>query len=206
MGGPGSGSWYRWNKKTTCEEVKRVDVRHLRKKGWFRPGVTGSGWLSWECGGEPSGTIQYRVEPNNLVLIYKFRRYGEDWQDMEETVWLERTPCNYGGERTWFLCPHCGRRVGVLYGADARFLCRHCYQLPYGSQQETYLDRMQRKARKIRKRLGASDNLFEPVWEKPKNMHWETFNRLIEEERAANNAASLEIGRKMGMFERLGWL
>jgi hypothetical protein len=28
MGGPGSGSWYRFNKKATVEECHRVDVRY----------------------------------------------------------------------------------------------------------------------------------------------------------------------------------
>jgi hypothetical protein len=68
----------------------------------------------------------------------------------------------HGGERLWFLCPHCGKRVAVLYGSGARFLCRHCYTLPYGCQNKTYMDRMMRKARKIRAHLGASESLMEP--------------------------------------------
>jgi hypothetical protein len=35
-----------------------------------------------------------------------------------------------------------------------------------------------RKARKIRQKLGASMNLLEPIWQKPKGMHWRTFERL----------------------------
>jgi len=35
-----------------------------------------------------------------------------------------------------------------------------------------------RKARKIRQELGASMNLLEPIWQKPKGMHWRTFERL----------------------------
>ena len=57
--------------------------------------------------------------------------------------------------------PRCGRHVAVLYGLGLRFLCRHCYQLSYSSQQENASDRMMRKARKIRERLGASDSLFD---------------------------------------------
>ena len=33
MGGFGSGRWYRYNKKTTTDDVKRIDVRFLRKIG-----------------------------------------------------------------------------------------------------------------------------------------------------------------------------
>jgi hypothetical protein len=50
---------------------------------------------------------------------------------------------------------------------------------------------MMRKARKIRERLGASNNLFEPVWEKPKGMHWKTFERLQERERTANSLSMM---------------
>lgn len=205
VGGIGSGSWYRWDKKTTTEEVNRIDIRYMRQQGLLRwPGCTGS--LSWSCGGEPTGSIRYRVEQERLVLNYRYRSHGEEWQDIEEPVWFDRTPCNFGGERLWFLCPHCGRRVAVLYGADVRFLCRHCYRLPYGSQNEIYLDRMHRKARKIRKRLGASDNLTEPVLFKPKGMHQKTFDRLVREEEMANTASLMEMARKLDMFERLGWL
>jgi hypothetical protein len=46
MGGKGSGSYYRWNKKTTCEEIRRIDVRHLRKMGWWKKSNTGRGKLT----------------------------------------------------------------------------------------------------------------------------------------------------------------
>ena len=64
------------------------------------------------------------------------------------------------------------------------------------------MDRMQRKARKVRKKLRATENLFESVWRKPKGMHQKTFDRLIQEEQAANHAAMMAIGKQMGMFER----
>jgi hypothetical protein len=113
MGGMGSGNWYRWDKKTTTEEVHRVDIRYLRKQGLLGwPGATGS--LSWSRGGEQTGSISYCVEQDALVLMYRHRSYGEEWQDVEERVRFSRTPCHYGGERIWFLCPRCGLRVAVL--------------------------------------------------------------------------------------------
>ena len=205
MGGMGSGSWFRWGKKTTTEEVHRVDIRYLHKQGLLRcPGSTGS--LSWSRGGEQTGSVRYRIEQDRLVLMYRYRLHGEDWRDVEEQVWFDRTPCNYGGERLWFLCPHCGKRVEVLYGAGARFLCRHCYTLPYGSQNETYMDRMMRKARKIRTRLGASESLMEPIREKPRGMHWKTFERLVRAEDEANHASTLAMAKHMRWFEGGGWL
>ena len=34
------------------------------------------------------------------------------------------------------------------------------------------MERMMRKARRVRDRLGASESLFDLIWEKPKGMHW----------------------------------
>jgi len=203
MGGPGSGDWYRWDKKTTCEEVHRVDIRYMKRQGLLVPGHGGT--LSWSCGSQQTGSIGYRVEHNRLVLNYRAKIEGE-WQPIEEPVWFDRTACNYGGERLWFLCPHCGKRVAVLYGYGSRFICRHCADYPYASQNEDYIVRMHRKARKCRRRLGVSGDLTEPIIWKPKGMHQKTFDRLVRKEREASNAASLEIAQKMGMFERLGWL
>ena len=88
--------------------------------------------------------------------------------------------CNFGGERTWFICPGagCGRRVAVLYGAGRYFLCRHCYELLYESQRENAMYRAIHKAQSIRKRLGGSANMMKPFPEKPKGMHWSTYGRL----------------------------
>jgi len=200
MGGPGSGSWYRWDKRTTTEEVHRVDIRYMRQQGFLRPGYGGS--LSWSCGDRETGSVMYRVEKDTLVLVYRARVQGGEWESIKEPVQLSRTPCHYGGERVWFLCPDCDRRVAVLYGHGPRFLCRHCQRLPYGSQQEGDMERMQRKARKVRKKLDATENLFESVWRKPKGMHQKTFDRLIQEEQAANHSAMMAMGKQMGILER----
>ena len=80
----------------------------------------------------------------------------------------------------------CQRRVAVLAGLGHLFLCRHCSRLPYASQCEAPVDRLYRKARKIRDKMGASHNLMEYVWRKPKGMHWRTFEWLCAQERDAH--------------------
>lgn len=63
------------------------------------------------------------------------------------------------------------------------------------------MDRMQRKARKVRKRLDADENLLESVWQKPKGMHQKTFDRLRQQEKAANHAAMMALAKQVGMLE-----
>jgi len=60
---------------------------------------------------------------------------------------LTKSKCNYGGDRVWFLCPACNRRIGTLYRRpiNTQFLCRNCNNLTYQLQKyhrsphETYI-------------------------------------------------------------------
>jgi hypothetical protein len=57
-----------------------------------------------------------------------------------------------------------------------------------------------RRAQKIRQRLGGSANMMEPVPERPKGMHHDTYSRLFWEHHEA------EIKYLVGMREWLGKL
>jgi hypothetical protein len=116
-----------------------------------------------------------------VILTYRHRSGpGGEWEDVREPVILTWTACNFGGERPWFICPGAGwgRRVAVLYGPGRNFLCRHCYDFVYESQRENEMHRALRRAQAIRERLGGSANMMKPFPEKPKGMHWETYERL----------------------------
>ena len=197
MGGYGSGSWHRWDSKSTTESQHRIDIRWLKKQGYLRPGNLGS--LSWSRGDNQTGSIGFRMEADRMILNYRYRPHGGEWENVEQAVSFDQTPCNYGGHRTWFLCPRCWKRVAVLYGAGKYFFCRHCYDLTYSSQQENRADRLMRKARKIRYRLGGSGNLIEPFPDKPKNMHWKTYWRLRDRSEHANNLSWLIMGQQLGI-------
>lgn len=61
--------------------------------------------------------------------------------DLDYSVKLISTPCKYGGDRWWFLCPlivdgvECNRKVEKLYlpSNSMYFGCRHCHNLTYNS-------------------------------------------------------------------------
>ncbi len=180
MGGLGSGNRYRLDKKTTTDECHSLDVRNLHWEGLLKPGGCFS--TRWLRGDRETGSIRGLVYRDRVILSYRHRSgLSGEWEDLQEPVPLEWTPCNFGGERPWFLCPGvgCGRRVAVLYGPGKYFLCRHCYDLRYGSQREDKQDRALRRAQKIRQRLGGSANMLEPFPERPKGMHHDTYMRLF---------------------------
>jgi hypothetical protein len=152
----------RWpfDSRDTCEACKSVDVRRWHREGRLSIGQSFS-W-SWTCGGEPSGTIQVRTEPDAVVLIYRVRSLlAAEWKSVEQRVPITWTNCHFGGRRPWFVCSvhasgrYCGRRVAVLYGAGELFACRYCHQLAYESQQEDPFIRSLKRSQKIRMRLGA---------------------------------------------------
>jgi hypothetical protein len=181
MGGVGSGNWYRWSKKETVEDCRSLDVRRWQRDGLLIPGSSSS-W-QWSRNGQKVADIGVRVETKRVFLTYRYRRNGDEWESLNYPVSLDTTRCNYGGSRYWFRCPAvgCGRRVALLYLGGRYFACRHCYQLAYASQQEALHDRLTRRADKIRKRLEWEPGILNGSGEKPKGMHWRTFERLSNE-------------------------
>ena len=202
MGGVGSGNWYRFDKKTTTGESQSVDVRYLHREGLLKSGSWFS--LRWSRADRETGSIGGVVEgtqpPERVILTYRHRRGPDgEWENLREPVSLSWTACNFGGERPWFICPvaGCGRRVAILYGPGKYFLCRRCYDLVYESQRDNAMYRALHKAQAIRERLGGSANMMKPVPEKPKGMHWKTYDQLWWEHHEA------EMAQLAGMRE---WL
>ena len=207
MGGVGSGNWYRFDKKTTVDECHNVDVRYLHREDLLKPGR----WftLGWSRAGRESGSIWGVVDssrpPESVTLLYHHRSGSvREWEDLQETVALSWTACNFGGERPWFICPGagCGRRVALLYGPERYFLCRHCYDLTYQSQRDNKMYQALHKAQSIRARLGGSANVMEPFPERPKGMHWRTYERLWREHHEVEMEQLVSMRGWLDKFEK----
>jgi hypothetical protein len=201
MGGSGSGR-IGWRRRVGS--YLALDVRELARKGVLRPGTFAC--RTWSNSyGEQVGAIQMRAGleypdearemfgagawieglADHVRLIYSWTPNGGERQDFDYPVWLERTPCNYGGHRIWWLCPRCQKRRAVIYGGgrDGRFGCRGCMRLAYSVEALGRYHRLQRKADKLGARLLESDDGKQ--WLKPKGMHWRTFDALCERIAAA---------------------
>lgn len=177
MGGRGSGRHLHWGAKATVADLRSLDVRRWARDGLLEPGRP-FGW-HWTRDGERVGDIRVHVMHDVVRLDYRARDHGGEWEPMNYTVRLLRTPCHLGGERVWFRCPAqgCERRVALLYGGKV-FACRHCHQLAYPSQRERSFERYQRRAEKIAARLGWTSGDERYRLGKPKGMHWRTYHRL----------------------------
>ena len=182
MGGYGSG---RTGYNQKAEDCRSLDVNRFRREGILTEGRCGN-WV-WSRDGEEVGRIGYSFTPSGLVLDYRVRAYGGDWEAINETVPIAYVPCNYGGTRPYFLCPgyvdgrRCGRRVGKLFSGGRYFLCRHCYSIAYRSQSETRYDRALRRANKSRMALGGDPGTAHWIAPKPKGMWKRTYERHREQ-------------------------
>lgn len=133
--------------KDTCEASKRISIKFLKEHKYLsKPLVPKSGSINWSWGGEPSGSASMAIYPSEGFIRFSYTRtyYGGEKEDFNYEVRLVTTPCHFGGERYWFVCPlsknqrYCGKKVGVLYLAGNYFGCRTCYDLAYQSQQQTH--------------------------------------------------------------------
>lgn len=126
------------SQRSTVEKVLKVSVKDLNKSGFFHA---------------PSGT-HYTIplfNPFFAFLTFSNDFYLAPMDGIDDsrfvfspieknplpgcTVKLDRTDCPFGGERTWFVCPRCSRRVGTLFIAAfyRSFECGTCCGLAYGS-------------------------------------------------------------------------
>ncbi|HEV2127703.1 MAG TPA: hypothetical protein VGR22_03695 [Thermomicrobiales bacterium] len=79
---------------------------------------------------------------DTLTLEYRTRGRGDaEWTPRTLRVWLEWTPCHFGGERVWFRCPGCLSRRAVHFSVGGVFRCRACHDLAYTSTREDAIER-----------------------------------------------------------------
>jgi hypothetical protein len=172
MGGFGSG---RIGYRAKCEGLLSIDARRWAREGYLSdPG--NFPWF-WTLDRERHYGIRFWVHEKSCELDYKI-----DGESYRYPVYLSRTRCFFGGERIWFRCPidRCGRRVAKLYLGSRYFACRRCYGLAYQSQCYSPSDRAMTQAGKIRRSLGGSEGIAWDFPDKPKGMHWRTYERLRE--------------------------
>lgn len=109
------------------EDFLCLDIRKLEHHACLRPGVV----FRYPWPADIEDFIAVNVE-SGLVVSY----LDEQRNRQEYYIGFTFTPCNYGGQCRWFLCPLCGGRCRKLYfGNGASILgCRSCYRLAYASQ------------------------------------------------------------------------
>lgn len=192
----------RTKEKAATEDHRALDIRSLHRAGVLVAERSCS-W-EWKRRGAVVGSIGIYVEMlTRLRLRYQLTRQGQT-EGKDYPVTITWAPCHLGGNRPWFLCPCCGRRVAKLYSSTL-FACRHCLRLNYASQQANKRDRATDRSWSLRRALGCDEGFlclpaeFIP---KPKGMHWRTFNRRLDQLKRVDAVALADAGAMLAIIER----
>ena len=180
-----------WHAKTAGKLA--VDVRKLHRDGHLS-GFYRTNW-HWTSG----AIIELHTTPDMVTLTYRYKDGGGEWRDVRQPVTVTRTPCHYGGNRPWFACPRCHRRVAILYLWNVP-ACRMCARLVYPSQADDAIGRSWRRTRKLDALL--SGGAGEWNYRRPTGMRRVTFNRLRDaywrEEQLRDAMLAAFVGRMLG--------
>ena len=79
--------------------------------------------------------------------------YSSGGNEIRQCIEVTSTPCHFGGDRNWFLCPGCNSRCGVLYAVGVGFGCRSCKKVSYQCQSGGPEDRLAYKFNKLESEL-----------------------------------------------------
>ena len=204
MGGYGSGR-QEYATTPTVEECYQLDADYLTD-GVDHPG-NAYATKRWDPRRHATVDLTVHFEGNDdadrathVRLEYTVDPPAGDRFEEEHPVPIEYTEPNFGGVRPWFRCPgvvdgeECHDRVRKLYlpNGGRYWLCRECYDLGYRSsrtsgdpvkQAELRYRRAFAKADAKNRRPHPNNAPYFP--DKPKGMHWDTFDDLIEDVREA---------------------
>lgn len=196
MGGFGSGMGMRFNTTRTkgfVESYRSIDARMFPFKVMQKipdAGIT-----------LPLHGVNTLVKRDHMELLH-----GQGENKSTIRIEFDFSRGNYGNSRYWMRCPllHCKRRCRKLYLIRVKeiacFVCRCCLNLAYRSQNRTALDRIiDKKWGLVHKLKCDSDNICDR--EKPKWMHWKTFNRTRDQIEELHDIADAAI---FGRFQMDG--
>lgn len=159
MGNSNSG---RWGGKAKCENRPAIDIRRLAREGLLKP----SSAFIWRW--SDGAMVAAKVHQEALELSYATNLKPMQSYRFEIT----QTRCNYGGARSWLICPHCQKQCAKIFERNGRFACRSCQRLRYQSQALDRMARHQWAYTKLQTRLRDGEL-------RPKGMHWKTYDRII---------------------------
>lgn len=186
MGGYGSGPYGHAGSKTAKLATGRcysLDIRRLKRDDLLKSGMSYT-W-SWHRDGKKSATITIRVISKDKILLEYTSTINGEPVPVEESVYLNGSDCNYGGQRLWFSCPRCQKRVALLYLKGHYFRCRKCHDLSYYSCQESgnFNDMSIRHVNTVLSKLKSEKKYgFDILYHtprRPRYMHFKTYQRLM---------------------------
>lgn len=133
--------------------------------------------------------IKAKLQENGLHIIY-----GKS-NCHSYIIPIEKQTC-FSGYKFYFKCPLCTCKFRMLYLTNKSvFLCRKCLNLSYKSQllrPTRRYDYMNEKVTSFIEKKGG-----DTLWNKPKNMHTATYNKLKEKQHYYEHMAHQAMNQEL---------
>lgn len=144
MGGYGTGSGGHNRTHATVESFYRID------SFWYYDFLVGDEYLFlhdkvfYPHSRQPD--IVYHVQEGRFEILTGIKY---------SPLHLSKVPgINGNGQRVFFECPHCETRVRYLYKNRGNYMCRHCLNANYKSQQISGMKKFRSQMENILEKLG----------------------------------------------------
>lgn len=148
--------------RAIAEDLKKLSIYRMRELDLLKPlmpiynqdtlvdSFNRQGVLNWYEREIIIGSIGYKIyftgnRPVTINLAYTINNEV----NIDYTLKIEQTVCNYGGFRYWLKCYRCEQRAANLYLYEGYFICRHCANLTYSDNNNT------KRYREIGQALGS---------------------------------------------------
>jgi hypothetical protein len=110
------------------DNCKIVSIASLKRWGYLKQNQIGSGVISWNQGGQKTGSISIQVNTHSPQLYIEFD-YQANGTPIKYRVNLVSKPSNIGeGSYLLFVCPITGKHCRKLYLVDQYFYSRWAWR------------------------------------------------------------------------------
>ena len=163
--------------RCSWDDVATLDADHMSSWGAFAPGKLAT--IEFEGSNLPTKTMVYEMQDagDHFHAFYEWTPHLKEPITVRSEVSVERRPCRFGGARTFFISPCCGRRGIRLAALDLGLMCARCGDVTWRSRREQPVHRVIRKANKLAHQLGC-ESWRELPKERPKHMQLAKFELL----------------------------
>lgn len=180
----------------TWDEIAALECDYIAGWGAFEPDRRET--VEFDNEFVPQVAFKMASDGKSFSVVYQWlagtgRQPAEFTQSCAELV---RRPCRFGGTRTYFMCPCCGRTTLRLAVLQEGLRCGLCGGVTWDSRRQRPLQRLMRKADKIALQLGC-EGWQEVPPEKPAHMHLTTFEKLKSERTVLVAEINREIMRRL---------
>jgi hypothetical protein len=143
--------------RCSWDDIARLDADHLSSWGAYEPGKLAT--VEFEGEHLPTRTMVFETQQtgDRFHAFYEWKvDRRADPVTVRSVVLLERRACPFGGTRTYFIAPCCGRSVLRLAALEAGLRCATCGGITWTSRRERPVHRAIRKASKLANELGCA--------------------------------------------------